>query len=48
MDYLNVKEVIKIEKLESTFRYFDINNDEFIDSSDVKKVTLRFGKKIFK
>ena len=43
---LNLKEVIKIEKLESAFRYFDINNDGFIDTSDIKKVMLRFGKKI--
>ena len=43
---LNLKEVITIEKLESAFRYFDINNDGFIDTSDIKKVMLRFGKKI--
>ena len=43
---IKLKEVIKIEKLESAFRYFDINNDGFIDTSDIKKVMLRFGKKI--
>ena len=43
---LNLKEVLKIDKLESAFRYFDINNDGYIDASDIKKDMLRFGKKI--
>ena len=43
---LNLKEVLKIDKLESAFRYFDINNDGFIDANDIKKDMLRFGKKI--
>ena len=43
---LNLKEVLKIDKLESAFRYFDINNDGYIDASDIKKDLLRFGKKI--
>jgi len=43
---LNLKEILQIEKLEDAFRYFDIDNDGFIDEIDIKKVMLRFGKKI--
>jgi Ca2+-binding EF-hand superfamily protein len=43
---LNLNEIIQIEKLENAFRYFDIDNDGLIDEIDIKKVMLRFGKKI--
>ena len=43
---INQKKFIDKEKLISAFKYFDVDDSGFIDSSDVKKALLRSGKKI--
>lgn len=43
---LNQKKYIDKDKLISAFKYFDVDDSGFIDSSDVKKALLRSGKKI--
>ena len=43
---LDQKEFIDKERLITAFKYFDVDSSGFIDSSDVKKALLRFGKNI--
>ena len=43
---LNQKKFIDKEKLTYAFKYFDVDNSGFIDSSDLKNALLRSGKKI--
>ncbi len=43
---LNQKKFIDKDKLIKAFKYFDVDDSGYIDSSDVKKALLRSGKKI--
>jgi calcium-dependent protein kinase len=43
---LNQKKFIDKEKLVSAFKYFDIDDSGYIDSSDLKNVLLRSGKNV--
>ena len=43
---LNQKKFVDKEKLVAAFKYFDVDNSGFIDSTDLKDALLRSGKKV--
>ncbi len=43
---INKQKLFNEEKLKMAFQYFDVNNSEIIEISDLKDAMLRFGKKI--